>query len=153
MSLVTRCPACTTTFKVVRDQLRISDGWVRCGRCSHVFDATLDLHESPDGSAPAHAPAPSMAGYSPALLQASAEERADPPPATVAPPPQPGPQPSHAPEDADFFDDEPEARTRFDALSYSAQQRLTLPIENARTPQTRQRRVEAALRALRDPAD
>jgi len=49
MSLVTRCPACATTFKVVRDQLRISDGWVRCGRCSHVFDATLDLHETPDG--------------------------------------------------------------------------------------------------------
>ncbi|MDM0105304.1 DUF3426 domain-containing protein [Variovorax sp. J22R24] len=51
MSLVTRCPACETTFKVVKDQLRISDGWVRCGRCSQVFDATLDLRESP-GSAP-----------------------------------------------------------------------------------------------------
>ena len=109
MSLVTRCPACATTFKVVRDQLRISDGWVRCGRCSHVFDATLDLHESPDGSAPANAPAPSTAGYSPALLEPSAEERANPLPATAAPPQQRGPQPSHAPEDADFFDDEPEA--------------------------------------------
>ena len=54
---------------------------------------------------------------------------------------------------ADALDDEPEARRRFDALSYSAQQRLTLPIENARTPQTRQRRVEAALHALRSPAD
>ncbi|MDM0076097.1 DUF3426 domain-containing protein [Variovorax sp. J2P1-59] len=51
MSLVTRCPACETTFKVVKDQLRISDGWVRCGRCSQVFDATLDLREAP-GSAP-----------------------------------------------------------------------------------------------------
>ncbi|CAN5700160.1 hypothetical protein BH10PSE18_BH10PSE18_14040 [soil metagenome] len=39
MSLATRCPACSTTFKVVPDQLRISDGWVRCGRCSRVFDA------------------------------------------------------------------------------------------------------------------
>lgn len=46
MSLVTRCPACATTFKVVRDQLRISDGWVRCGRCSEVFDATIDLHDT-----------------------------------------------------------------------------------------------------------
>jgi hypothetical protein len=54
---------------------------------------------------------------------------------------------------ANALDDQPEARTRFDALSYSAQQRLTLPIENARTPQTRQRRVEAALHALRNPAD
>ena len=47
MSLATRCPACGTTFKVVRDQLRISDGWVRCGRCSNVFDGAAHLHESP----------------------------------------------------------------------------------------------------------
>jgi len=46
MSLVTRCPACATPFKVVKDQLRISDGWVRCGRCSQVFDATVDLQEA-----------------------------------------------------------------------------------------------------------
>lgn len=52
MRLVTRCPACTTTFKVVRDQLRISDGWVRCGRCSEVFDATLDLQEAEDDGTP-----------------------------------------------------------------------------------------------------
>jgi len=49
MSLVTRCPACATTFKVVRDQLRISDGWVRCGRCSEIFDANTDLHEHDAG--------------------------------------------------------------------------------------------------------
>jgi predicted Zn finger-like uncharacterized protein len=55
MSLVTRCPACETTFKVVKDQLRISDGWVRCGRCSQVFDATVDLREAPES-----APAPSV---------------------------------------------------------------------------------------------
>ncbi|MDB5827691.1 MAG: hypothetical protein JWQ73_1911, partial [Variovorax sp.] len=48
MSLVTRCPSCATTFKVVRDQLRISDGWVRCGRCSHVFDASIDLRDLPE---------------------------------------------------------------------------------------------------------
>lgn len=46
MSLATRCPACGTTFKVVRDQLRISDGWVRCGRCSEVFDGNESLHET-----------------------------------------------------------------------------------------------------------
>jgi predicted Zn finger-like uncharacterized protein len=39
MSLITRCPACTTIFKVVPDQLRVSDGWVRCGQCDEVFDA------------------------------------------------------------------------------------------------------------------
>jgi len=43
MSFITRCPACSTAFKVVPDQLKISDGWVRCGQCQHIFDATLDL--------------------------------------------------------------------------------------------------------------
>ncbi|MFH0132114.1 zinc-ribbon and DUF3426 domain-containing protein [Variovorax sp. VaC1] len=119
MSLVTRCPACTTTFKVVRDQLRISDGWVRCGRCSHVFDATLDLHETPDG-APANASPPMQGGYMPGLVEPIGEEaRAEAPVAPASPPlpppvvalPEPTPQqpePSQATEDADFFDDEPE---------------------------------------------
>jgi len=43
MSFITRCPACHTAFKVVSDQLKISEGWVRCGHCQQVFDATLDL--------------------------------------------------------------------------------------------------------------
>ncbi len=45
MTLATRCNACTTVFRVVRDQLRVSDGWVRCGRCNAVFNATDDLFE------------------------------------------------------------------------------------------------------------
>ncbi|HEX5738645.1 MAG TPA: zinc-ribbon domain-containing protein, partial [Hydrogenophaga sp.] len=43
MSYTTRCPACGTMFRVVPDQLKISDGWVRCGHCADVFDATLHL--------------------------------------------------------------------------------------------------------------
>jgi len=43
MSLITRCPACGTMFKVVADQLKISQGWVRCGQCSEVFDAAAHL--------------------------------------------------------------------------------------------------------------
>jgi predicted Zn finger-like uncharacterized protein len=34
-----------TTFKVVPDQLRISEGWVRCGQCDEVFDATANMQE------------------------------------------------------------------------------------------------------------
>lgn len=49
MSFTTRCPACGTMFRVVPDQLKISDGWVRCGHCSDVFDAMLNLqNETPD---------------------------------------------------------------------------------------------------------
>ena len=43
MSLITRCPACQTSFRVVPDQLRMSDGWARCGQCSEVFDASSNL--------------------------------------------------------------------------------------------------------------
>ena len=30
-------------FKVVSDQLKVSQGWVRCGQCASVFDASLHL--------------------------------------------------------------------------------------------------------------
>jgi len=43
MSFITRCPACSTSFKVVADQLRISQGWVRCGHCAEIFDANQDI--------------------------------------------------------------------------------------------------------------
>jgi predicted Zn finger-like uncharacterized protein len=49
MSLITRCPACSTLFKVVPDQLRVSDGWVRCGQCDEVFDANANLHSELSG--------------------------------------------------------------------------------------------------------
>ncbi len=45
MSLATRCPSCGTVFRVVRDQLKVSDGWVRCGRCADVFNAEQRLFE------------------------------------------------------------------------------------------------------------
>ncbi|AKJ27747.1 zinc-ribbon and DUF3426 domain-containing protein [Caldimonas brevitalea] len=45
MSLATRCPACNTTFRVVQDQLKVSEGWVRCGRCNEVFNAIEGLFD------------------------------------------------------------------------------------------------------------
>jgi len=45
MSLITRCPACGTMFKVVSDQLKVSSGWVRCGQCAEVFDASAHMQQ------------------------------------------------------------------------------------------------------------
>ena len=52
-------------FKVVPDQLRISEGWVRCGQCDEVFDANAHLQsnqpadsDSRDSTAIAQAGAP-----------------------------------------------------------------------------------------------
>jgi len=67
MSLATTCPNCSTCFRVVQDQLRVSEGWVRCGNCQQVFNALeslfdLDAPHEPVGlpstttSAPEHDP-------------------------------------------------------------------------------------------------
>jgi predicted Zn finger-like uncharacterized protein len=39
-------------FKVVPDQLRVSDGWVRCGQCDEVFNANAHLQSLEDAPAP-----------------------------------------------------------------------------------------------------
>jgi predicted Zn finger-like uncharacterized protein len=45
MSLATRCASCGTVFRVVQDQLKVSEGWVRCGRCDQVFNALEGLFD------------------------------------------------------------------------------------------------------------
>jgi predicted Zn finger-like uncharacterized protein len=63
MNLKTRCPACDTVFKIVPDQLKVSKGWVRCGRCAEVFDAAAhaasadDVNQWPQTNAAKTAPA------------------------------------------------------------------------------------------------
>lgn len=37
-------------FKVVPDQLRVAQGWVRCGQCSEVFEASLHLVPALEGA-------------------------------------------------------------------------------------------------------
>jgi len=103
MSLVTRCPSCATTFKVVRDQLRISDGWVRCGRCSKVFDATLDLQEAPDAGTAAPAATAEKGGA------AASSSDADPPASVPESKREPAFQHEHEPDPPTL--PEPEARS------------------------------------------
>jgi predicted Zn finger-like uncharacterized protein len=43
MSLAARCTHCQTVFRVSGPQLAAAQGWVRCGQCNHVFDATSNL--------------------------------------------------------------------------------------------------------------
>jgi hypothetical protein len=47
---------------------------------------------------------------------------------------------------------EPKAKAAFEALSNSKKQRLTLPVEQAKTDETRERNVQKALSELRDLA-
>jgi len=43
MSLVTRCPACGTAFRVQREQLTAHSGTVRCGKCGSAFNGVTAL--------------------------------------------------------------------------------------------------------------
>jgi predicted Zn finger-like uncharacterized protein len=65
MSMYTRCPHCETHFRVSREQLQVSSGQVRCGRCQRAFDAfaTLTSH-------PSTVPSPAKQGASPSVAAA-----------------------------------------------------------------------------------
>ena len=39
-SLITRCPKCSTAFRVSDDVLSMAKGKVRCGQCFHIFNAS-----------------------------------------------------------------------------------------------------------------
>jgi len=43
MSMITKCPSCGTTFRVMPQQLQAQHGMVRCGRCANVFDGFKTL--------------------------------------------------------------------------------------------------------------
>jgi len=63
--------------------------------------------------------------------------------------PDSGPRTVEVPVDlAEALASVPAARLAFDKLSYSGQQRYVLSIEQAKTPETRQRRVEKAVTEL-----
>ncbi|MEJ5897980.1 zinc-ribbon and DUF3426 domain-containing protein [Aquabacterium sp. G14] len=86
MSLATRCIHCGTIFKIVEDQLKVSEGWVRCGRCHEVFNALPTLFDM-DSEAPPPRRTPAPPTPEPAAVSA-------PRAAPAAPPPQPAPAPS-----------------------------------------------------------
>ncbi len=53
------------------------------------------------------------------------------------------------PDLAALLDAEPDVRRAFDALSYSNKRAIVEPIDGAKTPETRQRRIDKALESLR----
>jgi hypothetical protein len=54
------------------------------------------------------------------------------------------------PDLAAALDAEPDARRFFDALSYSNKRRIVMPVDDAKTPETRQRRIEKSVANLRE---
>jgi predicted Zn finger-like uncharacterized protein len=56
VSMMTRCPTCSTAFRVTEQQLRARDGRVRCGRCDTLFDAMATLSTDPATRPPREKP-------------------------------------------------------------------------------------------------
>lgn len=75
MSLATRCTACGTIFRVVQDQLKVSEGWVRCGRCQEVFNALEGLFDL-EREAPPQRPPP-RAAEAPATAEVPTSSSSD----------------------------------------------------------------------------
>jgi predicted Zn finger-like uncharacterized protein len=102
-SLATRCPECGTVFRVVPDQLRVSEGWVRCGRCTAVFNAVenfveLDARPATPGAMP---PPPQVA------LPPPPTHRAEPEPADTSPKPASEPTLDHPHSAFHRYEDDP----------------------------------------------
>ncbi|MFT7723238.1 MAG: zinc-ribbon and DUF3426 domain-containing protein [Roseateles sp.] len=100
MSLATRCTACGTVFRIVEDQLRVSDGWVRCGRCAEIFDARellfdIEREEPPAWPTAFTPPQAETPEPQPALPEPEPEPEPEPPPPAPewTPPPEPAAPP------------------------------------------------------------
>lgn len=57
------------------------------------------------------------------------------------------------PDFSDSLEREPDAKRFFEALSYSNKRRLVIPIEEAKTAETRQRRIDKTLSMLKEGRD
>ena len=53
MTMLTRCAACGSTFRITPEQLAARHGTVRCGACGEVFSAIPGLAQSDSQGAPA----------------------------------------------------------------------------------------------------
>lgn len=81
MTLVTTCPNCETSFRVVADQLKLRRGLVRCGQCRTVFSGLERLRrleeETGAPTSASGAPPPSTAAPSEVAPATKAEAGPD----------------------------------------------------------------------------
>src|SRR6267142_6161770 len=68
MSMMTRCPSCSTVFRVTEQQLGAREGRVRCGRCDTLFDAIATLGPDPVTRPLQEKPSPPTSGSMAVLL-------------------------------------------------------------------------------------
>jgi len=87
--MYTSCPECGTVFRISTNELRVAEGYVRCGHCSATFNAIATLTDEPPPTVTLQQlvlPTEPQAGASP------------PPPAPSVTPPEPEREPEPQPE-------------------------------------------------------
>jgi len=97
--MFTVCPKCALTLVVTTEDLRVAQGYVRCGRCSSVFNALARLAEDRGTPEESVGPAPAAPAASPPSEYTPPQT---PPPASA--PPQSVSDEDAIPEDALEFD-------------------------------------------------
>src|SRR6266404_5543124 len=97
--MFTVCPKCALTLVVTTEDLRVAQGYVRCGRCSSVFNALARLAEDRGTPEESVGPAPAAPAASPPSEHTPPQT---PPPASA--PPQSVSDEDAIPEDALEFD-------------------------------------------------
>lgn len=104
--MFTVCPKCALTLVVTAADLRVAQGYVRCGRCSNVFNALARLSEDRTGAvqSPGQAPKPSpprseVSGTFRTKAPPDAPGKSAPSEAQAASPPKPGSGESPRPPD------------------------------------------------------
>ncbi len=83
MSLVTRCPACGTAFRVQAAQLSAQAGTVRCGKCGDLFNGVAALVEAREEGI-ALEPSPQLGLFDPSRRPAEPPPEDTPPPTFMA---------------------------------------------------------------------
>ena len=89
--MLTRCPTCSTAFRVTPEQLKVRAGKVRCGHCKAVFNALESLEDAPPVAEAAPPPSESEPVPAAAIEEAPAVES---PAADAAMPENAPPEPS-----------------------------------------------------------
>jgi predicted Zn finger-like uncharacterized protein len=79
--MFTVCPKCALTLVVTAADLRVAQGYVRCGRCSSVFNALAQLSDERGGARSAEPPPPEPETEEPAGAPAPSGGSASAPPA------------------------------------------------------------------------
>ncbi|HKK05931.1 MAG TPA: DUF3426 domain-containing protein [Gammaproteobacteria bacterium] len=83
--MYTQCPNCNTVFRISAQQLKAAGGRVRCGHCSHVFNALEKLLER------------LPPGYTPGTPPPTFAPRSQTPKPAAKPAPKPSPAPTSKP--------------------------------------------------------